>query len=71
MTDKELAAKMVRELFQLGDESSRVTVRLQYMVAPPGQPRAENAGGGFCEAALVDYLANLLTKYRPSAGLKP
>jgi hypothetical protein len=60
MTNAELGKYLARELFKLGSEHQRPCTRIQFMSGNSLGP--ERGQGGFAEAPLAGFLAQLLDK---------
>ena len=57
----EIAKKIARELFEVGDEPDSPTQRLQFMGGDYVN-RNEKAQGGLCEVAMAEFLEKRLRR---------
>lgn len=57
------AAKIVEELFSLGDEPNSPTIRLEFKGGTTGN---EQSQGGMCRAALVEWMERALVRNCPA-----
>jgi len=59
----ELAEKIARGIFRIGDDPRSPTGRIQFMGGT--YPREEHSQGGLCEAALVEAIDKILVDWEP------
>jgi hypothetical protein len=57
------SAKIVEELFALGDEPRSPTIRIEFKGGTSGNERGQ---GGMCQVALVEWMARALERHMPN-----
>lgn len=58
------SAKIVEELFALGDEPRSPTIRIEFKGGTSGNERGQ---GGMCQVALIEWMQRAIQRHLPNA----